>query len=123
MPNFRKITAVMTCSEHDPQLTIILLDYDDPINTVKAITRDLNYLCDSIIDHYREIEDPSEFDPCDYICDINWVYCGYDFGTRCRAWGEDITEEEFNNPPDKWENATIERKTIIDYGDGTHEGI
>ena len=112
----------MTCSDFDPELSIVLLDYDDPINTLKVI-KDPIGIAELIIDHAEEIEDPSEFDPCDYICDINWAYCGYDWGTRSSAWGEDITEEEFNNPPDKWENATIERKTIIDYGDGTHEGI
>lgn len=113
----------MTCPGYDPELTIILLDYDDPINTVKAITEDLNDLCSSIIGHYREIEDPSEFYPCDYIYDINWVYSGYDFGTRCKAWDEEINEEEFNNPPDKWKNARVKSNIGIIYGDGSCEVI
>ncbi len=112
----------MTCSDFDPELSIVLLDYDDPINTLKVIQDSID-ISGWIISHIGEIEDPSEFDPCDYICDIDWVSCGYDWGTRSSAWGEDITEEEFNNPPDKWKNATIERKTIIDYGDGTYEEI
>ena len=122
MPNYRKITAVMTCSNFDPELSIVLLDYDDPISTRKVI-KDPIGITELIIAHAEEIDDPSEFDPCDYIYDFEWVYCGYDFGTRCRAWDEAITEEEFNNPPDKWKNATLQTNNLIVYGDGTHEEI
>ena len=121
MPNFRKITALVR-QDGDSELNIILLDYDDPINTIKVI-RDPNYIGEIIREHVRRIDDPSEFDPCDYIDDYDWVSCGYDWGRRSRAWDEEITEEEFNNPPDKWKNARVESQIGIIYGDGTHEGI
>jgi len=121
MPDFRKITAVVK-EDGDSELNIILLDYDDPINTIKAI-KDPNYISDMIGEHLRYIEDLSKFNPCDYIDDYDWVSCGGSFSMRSRAWDEAITEEEFNNPPDKWKNATLQTNNLIVYGDGTHEGI
>jgi hypothetical protein len=114
MSKFRKITAVVEYSEGS-DVTIMVLDYDDPINTLKVLNRDPYYLSEMIIGHAEEIEDLSEFDPCEYLEENEWYQSGYDMDTDCSAEEEEITEEEFNNPPDKWKRARVETKIV--YGD------
>jgi len=118
MAEFRKITAVVRYSGGS-DVTIMVLDYDDPINTLKRLNSDPYYLFDSIIEHAEEIEDLSEFDPCEYLEEIKFYQSGYDMDTDCSAFDEEITEEEFNNPPDKWKNARVETKIV--YGDDDDE--
>jgi hypothetical protein len=115
MADFRKITAVVRDSDPDnTTVDIILLDYEDPINTIKILTDDFMGLGESIRFHAEEIKDLSDFDPCTYLESIKWWQSGYDMCTDCTANEENITEEEFNNPPSKWKNPRAEINIVYD---------
>jgi hypothetical protein len=59
-------------------------------------------------------EDPSTFCPCSYVDGIPRFKAGFD-GVYCDARQEKITEDEFNNPPDKWKNARrVEIRIVYD---------
>ena len=115
MPDFRKITAV-TGSSKKLYVTVMLLDYDDLINTLKVINNNDPYnLLHRIIKEVRRYkEDPSTFCPCSYVDGIPMEAAGFD-GVYCDARQEKITEDEFNNPPDKWKNARrVEIRIVYD---------
>ena len=121
MANFRKITAIIESSEGS-DVTIMVLDYDDPINTLKVLNSDDPYgFSERIREHAEEIEDLSEFDPCEYLEETEWYQSGYDMDTRCSTGEKEITEEEFNNPPDKWKKVRVETKIVYDDDDDDEE--
>ena len=113
MANFRKITAIIESSEGS-DVTIMVLDYDDPINTLNVLNSDPYGFSERIREHVEEIEDLSEFDPCEYLEETEWYQSGYDMDTSCSTEEKEITEEEFNNPPDKWKKARVETKIVYD---------
>ena len=103
MGDFRKIKGVVRYSG-GRQVTIMMLDYNDPIKTLKVITGDDGFgLATSIISHAEIIKDPSEFDPCGYLEEIQWWQSGFDMDVECNAKDTKITEKKFNDTPGRFE--------------------